>query len=86
MGFLKILNNFVSRSGSVKPEADNLPDENKVLAVTETLYSKTIAVMNDLPQLQQADFDFALLKPSCFVLSRSISPNKRHSRQTTHPL
>ena len=63
MDFLKILNNWVSRSGNTKPEPANPHiDENRVLALTEMLYSKTIAVMNDLPQLQQADFDFTLLK------------------------
>lgn len=61
MGFLNILNNWVSRSGSAKPEPAPRMDENAILDLTETLYSSTIAVMNDLPQLQQADFDFALL-------------------------
>ncbi len=62
MGFLKIFNNLLSRSGSAQPAPDTRIDEATVNAITETLYSKTIAVMNDLSQLQQGDFDFARLK------------------------
>ena len=52
----------MSRSENVTGQANAEPDENAVLAITETLYSKMIAVMNDLPQIEQADFDFAALK------------------------
>ena len=69
MGFFTILNTIqarVARSGGVteyaKTEPDALNHENAVRAVTETLLSKMIAVMNDLPQIQQADFDLAALK------------------------
>jgi len=66
MGFLTILNNLqarVSRNGYTKTEPTHpYIDENEVFAVAETLYNKMIAVMNDLPQIQQADFDFAALK------------------------
>lgn len=66
MGFLTILNNLqakVSRNGYLKTEPTHPDiDQNRVLEVAETLYGKVIAVMNDLPQLKQADFDFAAVK------------------------
>ncbi len=62
MSFLTRLNNLLTRTGNVTGDAKTEPDENEVLALTETLHSKMIAVLNDLPEIQQADFDFEALK------------------------
>lgn len=65
MSLLTTLNNLhakVFRSGFEKTKPNHPVDEHRVAALAETLYHKMIAVMNGLPQLEQADFDFEALK------------------------
>ncbi len=88
MGFLTILNNLqakVSRNGYTKTEPTNPRiDENRVLAVAEILYSKMIAVLNNLPEIQQADFDFKALKTQLLLpIAQYLTQQETHTEANT---
>lgn len=87
MGFLTLLNNLqarVSGNGYTKPEPNNPHiDEVEVFAVAETLYGKMIAVMNDLPQIQQADFDFVALRTQLLLPIAHYLSQQEHGTTTT---
>lgn len=87
MGFLTFLNNLqarVSGNGYTKPEPTNPHiDENEVFAVAETLYGKMITVMNDLPQIQQADFDFVALKTQLLLPIAQYITQQEHGMTST---